>query len=66
MQEAIDKIIAGSAMTCVVIAHRLNTIKSANKIAVFEEGMLIEQGDHASLIALGGLYAELAGASHPS
>jgi len=61
VQMAIDTIIEKESMTCVVIAHRLNTVKSADMIVVFEEGILLEQGNHDSLVAQGGLYAQLAG-----
>lgn len=61
VQTAIDAIIEKESMTCVVIAHRLNTIKAADMIVVFEEGVLLEQGTHDSLVNDGGLYAQLAG-----
>jgi len=60
VQEAIDKIITEQSMTCVVIAHRLNTIKDADKIIVFQQGTVMDQGTHAELLSHGGLYAELA------
>ena len=41
-------------MTCVVIAHRLNTVQNSDKIVVFEEGKLLEQGTHDELLAKGG------------
>jgi subfamily B ATP-binding cassette protein MsbA len=45
--------------TCIVIAHRLSTIESADKIIVMEQGKIKEQGDHQTLLALDGVYAQL-------
>ena len=45
--------------TSFVIAHRLSTIRDADLILVMEAGRIVEQGDHASLIAAGGAYARL-------
>jgi ATP-binding cassette subfamily B protein len=42
-----------------VIAHRLSTVRAADVIAVIDEGRVVEQGTHASLLARGGLYADL-------
>lgn len=46
--------------TTIVIAHRLATVKKADRILVLEGGALVEQGTHDSLVAGGGLYARLA------
>jgi ATP-binding cassette, subfamily B, bacterial len=43
----------------VIIAHRLSTVVTADRIIVLRAGQIIEQGTHASLLALGGHYAEL-------
>jgi subfamily B ATP-binding cassette protein MsbA len=45
--------------TCIVIAHRLSTVENADKIIVMEQGEILEQGDHKSLLAKGGAYAKL-------
>ncbi|HJZ45605.1 MAG TPA: ATP-binding cassette domain-containing protein [Roseiflexaceae bacterium] len=45
--------------TSVIIAHRLSTVVSADRIIVMRGGRIIEQGTHASLLALGGHYADL-------
>jgi subfamily B ATP-binding cassette protein MsbA len=45
--------------TSIVIAHRLSTIENADKIIVMEQGEIIEQGDHQSLLAKNGAYAQL-------
>lgn len=48
-----------SGKTSIVIAHRISTIKNADQILLLDEGKLVEKGDHQSLLALGGLYAEM-------
>jgi ABC-type multidrug transport system fused ATPase/permease subunit len=45
--------------TAIVIAHRLSTVRAADRIAVLHKGKLVEQGRHEELLAKGGLYARL-------
>jgi len=45
--------------TAIAIAHRLSTVRDADNIVVFKEGIVAEQGTHHELLALGGVYAEL-------
>jgi ATP-binding cassette subfamily B multidrug efflux pump len=45
--------------TSILIAHRISTIKNANKILVLDDGRIIEQGTHRDLLQLGGAYAEM-------
>lgn len=56
-QEAMDKLT--KHRTSFVIAHRLSTIKNANLILVMKDGDIIEQGNHETLLAKGGFYADL-------
>jgi ATP-binding cassette, subfamily B, bacterial len=46
--------------TTIVIAHRLATVLSCDRILVMEEGQIVEEGTHQSLASAGGLYARLA------
>ena len=57
IQEALDELCKGR--TTIVVAHRLSTIKNADEIAVIADGKIVEQGDHDTLIARGGVYTEL-------
>ncbi len=57
IQEGLDVVLKDR--TAIVIAHRLSTIKSANRIIVLKQGKIIEEGNHATLMARGGHYAEL-------
>jgi ATP-binding cassette subfamily B protein len=45
--------------TTIVIAHRLSTVRRADRILVFEDGRVVEEGRHSDLVALGGAYARL-------
>ena len=45
--------------TSIVVAHRLSTIASLDRIVVMDNGAIIEQGSHAELLAKGGAYAKL-------
>nr|WP_286979795.1 ABC transporter ATP-binding protein [Corynebacterium sp. UBA5992] len=55
LEEAARKVTQGR--TCLVVAHRLDQARSADRILVMEAGRIVEDGDHASLIAAGGRYA---------
>lgn len=57
IQKAIEKITEGR--TSVVIAHRLATIKAADKILVMDQGKVVEEGKHQDLLELNGYYARL-------
>ncbi|MES3023482.1 MAG: ABC transporter transmembrane domain-containing protein [Pseudomonadota bacterium] len=58
VQKALEAAMVGR--TTVIIAHRLATVQRADRIIVMEDGQIVETGTHAALVALGGIYANLA------
>ncbi len=58
VQKAVEKL--AESRTTIVVAHRLATVKKADRILVFEDGKVVASGTHDSLVAEGGLYARLA------
>jgi ATP-binding cassette subfamily B protein len=58
VQQALDALMR--ERTTLVIAHRLATVRKADRIVVLDRGVIVEQGTHAELSAAGGLYAKLA------
>ena len=57
IQDALDKVSRGR--TTLVIAHRLSTVVNADEIIVLDRGVIVERGDHPTLLDLGGVYASL-------
>jgi ATP-binding cassette subfamily B protein len=58
VEHALDRLMPGR--TTIVVAHRLTTVQRADRVAVVDDGRLLELGTHAELIELGGRYAALA------
>ncbi len=57
IQKAMDRLLEGR--TCIIIAHRLSTVRDADLILVIDEGRIVERGRHADLVGKGGLYRRL-------
>jgi ATP-binding cassette subfamily B multidrug efflux pump len=57
IQSSLDTLMKGK--TVIAIAHRLSTIAAMDRLIVLDEGRVVEEGDHRSLLAAGGLYARL-------
>ena len=58
VQQALDRLMVGR--TTIVIAHRLATVLKADRILVMDEGRIVEEGNHATLVKKKGIYARLA------
>jgi ATP-binding cassette subfamily B protein len=64
IQEALRNLVRGR--TTIAIAHRLATLKHADRLLVLDRGVIAEEGTHAELLAADGLYARLARAQEES
>jgi ATP-binding cassette subfamily B protein len=61
LQDALERLLAHR--TCMVVAHRLSTVRAADRIVVVDRGRIVEQGSHAELVTRGGRYARMLGAA---
>ncbi len=57
IEDALEKLLVGR--TTLIIAHRLSTVRRADRLVVIDRGRIVEEGSHGNLLALGGLYARL-------
>jgi subfamily B ATP-binding cassette protein MsbA len=57
IEDALAKLLVGR--TTLIIAHRLSTVRRADRLVVLDHGRIVEEGSHAELLELGGLYARL-------